>query len=89
MSDAFFPLTFASEELRLLTGLALGFLFGFVLERSGFGNARKLAGQRRMNSANWVRSPLESLIPIKLGTSRAMRATVAGSRSTPVRPGLL
>ncbi len=49
MIDAFFPLTFASEEFRLLTGVVLGFLFGFVLERAGFGNARKLAGQFYLN----------------------------------------
>ena len=45
MSSALFPLVFASEEFRLLTGIVIGFLFGFVLERAGFGNARKLAGQ--------------------------------------------
>ena len=49
MTGALFPLTFASEEFRLLTGLVLGFLFGFVLERAGFGNARKLAGQFYLN----------------------------------------
>jgi uncharacterized membrane protein YedE/YeeE/rhodanese-related sulfurtransferase len=49
MSATIFPLSFASEEFRLLTGLALGFLFGFVLERAGFGNARKLAGQFYLN----------------------------------------
>jgi hypothetical protein len=45
MSDAIFPLLFASDEARLLSGLVIGFMFGFVLERAGFGNARKLAGQ--------------------------------------------
>jgi hypothetical protein len=40
-----FPLAFASDEVRLLTGLVLGFLFGVTLERAGFGNARKLAAQ--------------------------------------------
>ncbi|MFO8174222.1 MAG: YeeE/YedE thiosulfate transporter family protein [Longimicrobiales bacterium] len=45
MSGSLFPMVFATEELRLLTGLFFGFLFGFVLERAGFGNARKLAGQ--------------------------------------------
>lgn len=49
MSASTFPLVFASEELRLLTGLVIGFLFGFVLERAGFGNARKLAGQFYLN----------------------------------------
>jgi uncharacterized membrane protein YedE/YeeE len=45
MSDFVFPMAFASDEFRLLTGIVLGFLFGFTLERAGFGNARKLAGQ--------------------------------------------
>jgi uncharacterized membrane protein YedE/YeeE len=49
MMNSLFPLTFASEEFRLLTGIVLGFLFGFVLERAGFGNARKLAGQFYLN----------------------------------------
>jgi hypothetical protein len=49
MSDALFPLIFASDEIRLLTGLAIGFLFGFALERGGFGNARKLAAQFYLN----------------------------------------
>ncbi|HSG49436.1 MAG TPA: YeeE/YedE thiosulfate transporter family protein, partial [Longimicrobiales bacterium] len=40
-----FPLAFATEEFRLLTAIVLGFLFGFSLERAGFGNARKLAAQ--------------------------------------------
>lgn len=45
MTSTFFPLAFVSEDWRLLSGLPIGFLFGFVLERGGFGNARKLAGQ--------------------------------------------
>lgn len=49
MSGSIFPVVFASEEFRLLSGLFLGFLFGFVLERAGFGNARKLAGQFYLN----------------------------------------
>jgi uncharacterized membrane protein YedE/YeeE len=49
MSDAAFPLVFANDEVRLLTALAIGFLFGFALERGGFGNARKLAAQFYLN----------------------------------------
>jgi uncharacterized membrane protein YedE/YeeE/rhodanese-related sulfurtransferase len=45
MTEAIFPLVFATEEFRLLTAIGLGFLFGFSLERAGFGNARKLAAQ--------------------------------------------
>jgi uncharacterized membrane protein YedE/YeeE len=44
MTDIF-PLVFANDEVRLLTAIVLGFGFGFALERGGFGNARKLAGQ--------------------------------------------
>ena len=44
-----FPLIFAVDEVRLLTAIGLGFLFGFSLERAGFGNARKLAGQFYLN----------------------------------------
>lgn len=45
MSTPLFPLAFGSEDWRLLSGLPVGFLFGFVLERGGFGNARRLAAQ--------------------------------------------
>ncbi len=44
MTDIF-PLAFQNAEVQLLTAVVLGFLFGFSLERGGFGNARKLAGQ--------------------------------------------
>jgi uncharacterized membrane protein YedE/YeeE len=45
MNSAIFPIAFANDEFRLLTAIIIGFMFGFVLERGGFGNARKLAGQ--------------------------------------------
>ena len=45
MNGAIFPLQFANAEVGLLTAVVLGFLFGFSLERGGFGNARKLAAQ--------------------------------------------
>ena len=45
MSQTIFPWVFANDDFRLLSGLFLGFLFGFALERGGFGNARKLAAQ--------------------------------------------
>jgi hypothetical protein len=43
--NGLFPLVFSSEETYLLTAIGLGFMFGFSLERAGFANARKLAGQ--------------------------------------------
>ena len=45
MNGATFPLAYASDDIRLLTALVLGFFFGLALERGGFGNARKLAAQ--------------------------------------------
>lgn len=49
MTNAIFPLSFPTDDVRLLTGILIGFGFGFVLERAGFGNARKLAGQFYLN----------------------------------------
>jgi len=40
-----FPLQFTNPEVGLLTAIVLGFLFGFSLERGGFGSPRKLAAQ--------------------------------------------
>lgn len=48
MSTALFPLAMP-DEIRLLTAIVLGFLFGFSLERAGFGSPRKLAGQFYLN----------------------------------------
>ena len=45
MMASLFPLEIPSEQAYLLTAIVLGFLFGFSLERAGFGNARKLVGQ--------------------------------------------
>lgn len=45
---SFFPfesLVGAQRELGLVAGLAIGFGFGFTLERAGFGRAQKLVGQ--------------------------------------------
>jgi uncharacterized membrane protein YedE/YeeE/rhodanese-related sulfurtransferase len=44
-----FPLELVGEQWRLLSGLGIGLFFGFSLERAGFGNARKLAGQFYLN----------------------------------------
>jgi uncharacterized membrane protein YedE/YeeE len=49
MMHAIFPVSFSTDDLRLLTGVFIGFGFGFALERGGFGNARKLAAQFYLN----------------------------------------
>lgn len=46
---AILPLSFASDDARLLTAIVIGGAFGFALERGGFGNARKLAAQFYLN----------------------------------------
>jgi len=45
MTFPFWSLTGESRELGLLVGTLIGFAFGFVLERAGFGRAQKLMGQ--------------------------------------------
>ncbi len=45
MTFPFWSLTAESRELGLVAGVAIGFAFGFVLERAGFGRAQKLAAQ--------------------------------------------
>jgi len=41
----FWSLAAESRELGLVVGVGIGFAFGFVLERAGFGRAQKLMGQ--------------------------------------------
>ncbi|MFC1791311.1 sulfurtransferase, partial [Gemmatimonadota bacterium] len=67
MTGSLFPLTFASEEFRLLTGLVIGFLFGFVLERAGFGNARKLAGQFYLNDMTVFKVMFTAILVAMIG----------------------
>jgi len=45
MTFPFWSLTAESRELGLVVGVLIGFGFGFVLERVGFGRAPKLMGQ--------------------------------------------
>ncbi|MGK2859630.1 MAG: YeeE/YedE thiosulfate transporter family protein [Thermoanaerobaculia bacterium] len=45
MSFPFEALSLSQRELGLVVAVVLGFLFGFVLERAGFGRATKLAAQ--------------------------------------------
>lgn len=45
MTFPFWSLTAENRELGLVVGTLIGFAFGFVLERAGFGRAPKLMGQ--------------------------------------------
>ena len=45
MTAPFYKFGFFNEEMSLVVAFAIGILFGFVLERGGFGSARMLAAQ--------------------------------------------
>ncbi|MEZ4697027.1 MAG: YeeE/YedE thiosulfate transporter family protein [Rhodothermales bacterium] len=45
MNAPFFKFGYFGDEVSLLIAVVIGVLFGFVLERAGFGNGRKLAAQ--------------------------------------------
>ena len=78
MSTAIFPLTFASEELYLLTAIVLGFLFGFSLERAGFGNARKLAAQFYLYDMTVFKVMFTAIIVAFLGRLHPIGILLAG-----------
>ncbi|NNM05871.1 MAG: YeeE/YedE family protein [Gemmatimonadetes bacterium] len=67
MTSGVFPLDFATDDLRLLTGLVIGFGFGFVLERAGFGNARKLAGQFYLNDMTVFKVMFSAILVAMVG----------------------
>ena len=67
MTSAIFPLSFPTDDLRLLTGLIIGFGFGFVLERAGFGNPRKLAGQFYLNDMTVFKVMFTSILVAMVG----------------------
>jgi len=45
MNAPFFKFGYFGDEMSLVVAVVIGLLFGFVLERAGFGNGRKLAAQ--------------------------------------------
>ncbi|MGK2855773.1 MAG: YeeE/YedE thiosulfate transporter family protein, partial [Thermoanaerobaculia bacterium] len=57
----------ASRELGLVAGLALGFAFGFVLERAGFGRATKLAAQFYLRDMTVFKVMFSAIVTAMLG----------------------
>ena len=55
------------RELGLILGVAIGFGFGFVLERAGFGNARKLAAQFYLYDMTVFKVMFGAIITASLG----------------------
>lgn len=57
----------ASRELGLIAGLAIGFAFGFVLERAGFGRATKLAAQFYLRDMTVFKVMFSAIVTAMLG----------------------
>ncbi|MBM4355139.1 MAG: hypothetical protein FJ109_15380 [Deltaproteobacteria bacterium] len=74
MATGFFPL-FSGEgvppEAQFLPAILLGFAFGFVLERSGFGNARVLASQFYLYNMRVFKVMFTAIVTAAVGVALA------------------
>lgn len=64
----FWALSGEARELGLVVGVLIGFGFGFVLERAGFGRANKLAGQFYGNDMTVLKVMFGAIVTAMLGT---------------------
>ena len=66
----FFPFQAPAQnaQLAMLAAVFVGFGFGFVLERAGFGNARKLLGQFYGNEMVMLKVMFTAIVTAVLGT---------------------
>ena len=64
----FWSLSGESRELGLVVGVLIGFGFGFVLERAGFGRAPKLAGQFYGTDMTVLKVMFGAIVTAMLGT---------------------
>lgn len=62
MSFPFEALSLSQRELGLVVAVVLGFLFGFVLERAGFGRATKLAAQFYLTDMTVLKVMLSAIV---------------------------
>lgn len=67
MTFPFEWLTQGGREIGLVAGVAIGFGFGFVLERAGFGNAHKLVGQFYGNDMTVFKVMFGAIVTAMLG----------------------
>jgi hypothetical protein len=70
MSGSFFPFASLSgghRELGLVVAVLLGFAFGFVLERAGFGRADKLAAQFYLRDMTVFKVMFSAIVTAMLG----------------------
>ena len=64
----FWSLSGEARELGLVVGVLIGFGFGFVLERAGFGRATKLAGQFYGTDMTVLKVMFGAIVTAMLGT---------------------
>ena len=67
MNLPLYPYEMISQMANLLLGLAIGVGFGFVLESSGLGNARKLVGQFLLKDMAVFKVMFTAIITAMLG----------------------
>lgn len=68
MTFPIWSLSAERHELGLLAGVAVGFAFGFVMERAGFGRAQKLAAQFYGNDMTVLKVMFSAIVTAMLGT---------------------
>ena len=67
MNAPFFELGFVGEEISLVVALLIGIAFGVVLEQSGMGSARKLAGQFYLRDMTVFKVMFTAILTAMLG----------------------
>lgn len=79
------PATFVAYTLAVLTGFA----FGFVLERAGFGSARKLAGQFYLKDMTVLKVMFTAIVTAMLGLTLLRAAGLVDYDALWVNPTFL
>ena len=67
MNAPFFELGLIGEDLSLIVALVIGIAFGVVLEQSGMGSAKKLAGQFYLRDMTVFKVMFTAIITAMLG----------------------
>src|SRR5687768_18613377 len=67
MSAPFFELEAFGEGTSLVVAMLIGIAFGWVLERSGMGSARKLAGQFYLRDLTVLKVMFTAIVTAMLG----------------------
>lgn len=67
MNAPFFKFGLFNDEVSLIVAVLIGIGFGFVLERAGFGNARKLAAQFYFTDMTVLKVMFTAIVTAMLG----------------------